>query len=117
MRQITTRFLLFCTVLLFIFASTSFANAMDVSDCVLDYNKLQGKEVEVTGYLWAAGEYTYIYDKPTGATYLMVETAELPREIRKKIMTKCTSQKCKTTLTGIVEDVYYSKGIKATSLR
>jgi tetratricopeptide (TPR) repeat protein len=89
--------------------------SMAVSDLILDYRSLAGRSVSVRGHFFALGELNYLYEKAGAMTFVMVDTSQLSRNDRRKLLTEC-SLGCSVTVNGTAEDVMFQKGIRATSL-
>jgi hypothetical protein len=92
------------------------SSSMSFNDLYLDYNQLRGKAVQVSGYLMTAGDYAIMTEKQGATTMIYVDTSNMSREDRKKILDECSSG-CMMDFEGVVNDVMYQKGIKLTSLR
>lgn len=88
----------------------------EVSDVILDYDSIKATPVKVKGYFKSLGELNYLFETKGSTVFVMLNTSELPREDRKKLLREC-SKGCVLTVTGGVEDVLYSKGIKVLLLR
>ena len=96
-------------------------SVMEVSDFILDYNKLQNTEVCVQGDIGASGEMTLLADRKNGSTSVMVDTASLPRSLRKQIMQQCTFMSpCQNhVVCGYVDNslLQFGKTLKATTIK
>lgn len=88
----------------------------EVSDVILDYDSIKDTPVKVKGYFKSLGALNYLFETKGSTVFVMLNTSELPREDRKKLLREC-SKGCVLTVMGRVEDVLYSKGIKVSVLR
>lgn len=88
---------------------------MTVEDLKLDYADIAGTCAEVTGLVMQAGDMAMLLQSQMDANPFFVETANLSREER-RILLNCPTG-CQLTVTGIVGDFNYNKGIKAASIR
>ena len=86
-----------------------------VSDVLLDYASYTNKVVTVSGYMVTMGEGSLLYEKQMTGPFMFVDTKNLPREDRKKILKDCP-EGCMLTIKGRVGDVTFQKGITAISL-
>lgn len=90
---------------------------MSYVDFFLDYPELVGETVGVQGFIIDLGQITYIYEKPGSMNGLIVNTEELPRNLRKKLMKQCSSG-CQATIIGTAldESISYMKILKAIDI-
>lgn len=88
---------------------------MTVEDLKLDYTQLLGKCAEVSGLVLQAGDMAMLMQSQMDANPFFVETSGLSRDER-KILLNCPTG-CQLTVTGIVGDFDYNKGMKAASIR
>lgn len=88
----------------------------EVSDVILDYDSIKNTPVKVKGYFKSLGALNYLFETKGSTVFVMLNTSELPREDRKKLLREC-SKGCVLTVMGGVEDVLYSKGIKVFFMR
>lgn len=95
--------------------SNEAAQTMEVSDLLLDYTGMAGKDVRVKGFLMTAGNVNLLYEKRGAMIFVAVDTSKLSRNERKRLLKGC-SQGCTITIDGTVGDVLFQKGITATKL-
>jgi hypothetical protein len=90
--------------------------AVAVSDLILDYRGLVGQKMSVRGFFMAIGDLSFLYEKAGSMTFVTVDSSNLSRDDRKRLLTTC-SNGCPVTIEGIVKDINYQKGIIARELR
>ena len=88
---------------------------MSVEDLKLDYADIIGSCAEVSGYVMQAGDIVLLMQSQMDANPFYVDSSELTRDER-RILLNCPTG-CRLTVTGVVGEFNYSKGMKAASIR
>lgn len=96
-----------------ILASEHSNKVIQVSDLLLDFNDIIDNNVCVSGNMVAMGDVTLLQDKDNVGVTINLNTTQLERNIRKKIMQSCTLfDPCrKVILCGVVAHVSFLKGL------
>lgn len=89
--------------------------AMTVEDLKLDYQDVLGSCAEIKGLVLQAGEAALLMQSQMDASPFFIDTTSLTRDER-KILLNCPTG-CQLTVTGIVQEVNYGKGLKAATIR
>jgi hypothetical protein len=89
--------------------------AVSLVDLRLDFDKMKGQRIEVTGTLQTMGEISMISSGVLDMNKMFVETKGLPRESRKYLLENCDSG-CEVTVRGKAADVMLNPGIVAQEL-
>jgi len=89
---------------------------LDVIDFILDYDSYHGQPVAVTGRLQQRGQLTFLYQAGKSDQFVLVDTSELPRADRKRLLTEC-GKGCSIQVVGTASQVMAQKGLAASGLR
>ena len=89
---------------------------VDIDDLKLDIKTMKGQLIRVSGVLQVFGGMAMLKDKPFDMSPIMINTSDLPRNDRKRILESCSTL-CKTTLTARVDTSAFGEpGLEAVSL-
>lgn len=95
--------------------SAAVCTPMTVEDLKLDYNDILGTCAEVAGYVMQAGDIVLLMQSQMDANPFYVDASELTRDER-RILLNCPTG-CQLTVTGVVGEFNYNKGMKAATIR
>ena len=96
-------------------AAADACTPMTVEDLKLDYQEIVGTCAEVAGLVLQAGDTAMLMQSMMDANPFFVDTSALSRDER-RILLNCPSG-CDLTVTGMVGEFNYNKGMKAVSIR
>jgi len=88
---------------------------LQVSDLILDYDTFIGKEVTVRGVYMQMGDMAFLYEELGSMTFISVDSSKADREFRKYLLKNCGSG-CAVSLSGVVGEVMFSKGLTLTKV-
>ena len=89
---------------------------MDALDIKLDGGKLEGKKVEVMGWIGTFNDHWLMHETQDGSPLFYVDTQFLPRDERKALLTSC-AMRCRLVIRGSVDRVDFGEwGITADSV-
>lgn len=88
---------------------------LDVVDFVLDHDAYGGRTVVVAGRIQQRGDLTLLYQSDKSHPFVLVDTSELSRTERKRILVDCADG-CPSRVIGTGANVMLQKGIKASKL-
>ncbi len=76
-------------------------HSISYTDLKLDFQKMIGKKVSVSGVLGSLGDTYFLSDKKFSTNNIIVEVAKLDRDTRKFLLTECGGVGCQVTVKGV----------------
>jgi hypothetical protein len=93
---------------------------MSLDEFRLDYKKLKGRNVELSGTVMMQGDMLVLMpsllEGVVNTDMIFLEWEHLTRETRKQVLENCRGSGCTVTVTGTVKDVMFNKGLRVRSL-
>ena len=98
--------------------SASLPPLMDIEDLRLDFASLEGRDVLVKGVGFYMMEMFQFKKSMSDMSPIFVDISGLPREERKKVLSKCGDfmSGCRITIHGTVGSVLYQRGLIAKNI-
>lgn len=91
--------------------------AINVSDFMIDFNEYNGKEVNVRGFLLAAGNMlNVLYEEPGSMSAIFLDFDSLDKTLYKRALHECGGGCANVTVKGLATKEHLQQKIKVTAI-